>query len=173
MPKWTLVNGKFEKQDNHTPENPPIRGIIPGEPPAVRVGNLGGWRRHENLRRFDRPDAHQIRGYEQEDNERTRKQMDIEPVVYQSKQELESGKIRINSDVIKVQDKMIVPHASVVDDRGITHVLPLDKIPEEKISVTIGRTQEGNLPSRVTQKQLIEMGIQAVKSGTNHNRTVG
>lgn len=194
MGHFILKSGKFVPADAHTTGEPVARGITPGHPPAGVIRNgLMDRLRAENLRKYDKASEQQIKDLVRQDEEELRKQNDVTPIVRQSKKDLESGKLRIEPGVLaglngKNYNK-VVPFSSIQDERGITHVLPQDKVPvegpitcssqeiealyqemkaklgsekNEIVQASVGRAEAGNLPA-IEEKDLIEGSIQAVK----------
>lgn len=124
--KYDAKLGKFVAASSYNETAEPVsRGITVGSPCGGTIHNPGHLTLAERLRQryFDKPTESQIRGYVEED--KTKSQM--EQVVRESKKDLESGKMRINLEVLNARDKKIIPFSHVTDDRGITHILPVDK----------------------------------------------
>lgn len=130
--KWSLINGAWVLNNPSTANGqtePISRGITPGQAPNFTIKH--GEYKNDNLRRFDKPSESQIKALEREDEEATKKAIDVEPVVIQARKDLQIGKIRISPDVLRERDKKITPFTSVEDDRGVTHVIPADRVQVE------------------------------------------
>ena len=197
---WELINGAWVAKSKHNTGTEPVsRGIdfAGGKAPGYVI-KLNGVenRRRENLRKFDKPNETQINALMKADDEERAKERDITPIIRESKKDLESGKLRVSPDVLNERDKRVVPFASVVDSRGITHVLPIHKVPEEeapsKLSIEqkyeqlkkelaierasvqqIGSPHNVNVPSHepnVDQKTIIDNAMDAVRRNRDQTR---
>lgn len=175
MPKWTLKDGVFIPVDGHTTGEPVNKmNWSEGRAPSFKIGT-GEWKK-DSKRRYDKPSESQIKALERKDDEELKKQTDITPVINQSKKDLQSGKIRIDPDVLRNLKKTnkgekydtIDPFTSVQDGE-IIHIVRKDKapietiqeketveqyyermknnLPVEQIPFQIGRTEIGNLPA--------------------------
>lgn len=156
--KWSLVNGAWVLNNPSTAngQSEPIsRGITPGQAPNFSIKH--GEYKRDNLRRFDKPSESQIKALEREDEEATKKAIDVEPIVMQSKKDLQIGKIRISPDVLRERDKKITPFTSVEDERGVTHVIPADRVQAE-----VHEPMEGNINSG-SQASVIETAFHKIR----------
>ena len=147
---WTPVDTAATQSGQIAPTNRGITGA-----PNFKIGT-GSWKRDAKLRRFDKPNDSQIKSLMREDDEKRKKEMDTEPLIRQTRWDLESGKIRVHPGVLSDINKRILPHTSVEDSRGITHIVPVDKLTPEKyaevkqsikpeISASVNPPTEGNL----------------------------
>ena len=134
-------------------QGPQIRGITGA--PAYKIGT-GQWKRDAKLRRFDKATDSQIRSLIQEDEAKKKREMDTEPLIRQTKKDLETGKIRIHPGVLSDINKRVLPHGTEVDSRGVTHIVPIDKLTPERyaevkqsikpeVIATVNPPTEGNL----------------------------
>lgn len=163
--KWQLINGTWIRQDVHSSNEPTKRGIIDGYAPAGFVHTA---LKYEKNRRFDKPSDDEIRRAQNEDNEYTNKAIDITSTVRESKQDLQSGKIKIESNVIDDSNKRIRPFSSVTDDRGVIHI-----IPQEKVQVQLAQpTNASPLPGEkvVEMKDMIEGAWDKVRTNRSETR---
>ena len=154
--KWRLKDGILVPMDtaaelSSPPESKPMDGA-----PMYAIKH-GEWKRDAKFRKFDKPSDSQIRSLIREDEEKKQKEMDTEPLIKQTKKDLETGKIRIHPGVLSDINKRVLPHGAVEDHRGVTHIVPIDKLSPEKyeevkgmtkpeVSATVNPPQEGNLP---------------------------
>ena len=190
--QWELKDGVWVSKNSHTTQAQPTdrsKSLLQGKAPfgLVRTGTTEQ-RKLDNLRRYDKPSEDQIKKLQREDEEETRKRLDVAPVVGEAKKDLESGKIRIHPGVLhnlnkKHYDK-VVPFSSVQDGE-ITHIVPQDKTEqpeikgkspeelyaemkkqfptEERVTASIGMSQPGNLAPMVEERDLVEGAMQTVK----------
>jgi hypothetical protein len=180
MGKWRLIGGAWVISDEYTHQNEPtIHGITPGQPPAGFVHEI-----KKDLRRYDKPSDSEIRRAVEEDEKYYKDKLNTDGIVQDAKKGLESGQIKIDPEVIDEREKKINNHGSVVDERGITHILPKYKLPveeskvnftenEESVSITLGRAESGNLPERTNIKKLEQLAIDAARRGENKHKTFG
>lgn len=151
---WSPVDRAAMEAHVDGQQGPITRGI--DGPPNYSIKN-GEWKR-DSMRRFDKPSDSQIQSLMKEDEEKRKKEMDTEPLIRQTKKDLEAGKIRIHPGVLSDINKRVLPHAAEVDSRGITHIVPVDKLTPEKyaevkgtikpeVSAEVRPPSEGNLPS--------------------------
>lgn len=141
--KWRLKDGILVPMDtaaelSSPPESKPMDGA-----PMYAIKH-GEWKK-DALRKFDKPSDSQIRSLIREDEEKKQKEMDTEPLIKQTKRDLETGKIKIHSGVLNDINKRVNPHGAEVDSRGVTHIVPIEKTKPE-VSATVNPPQEGNLP---------------------------
>ena len=130
MAKWVHKNGAWVLVNPSTTDRsePIIRGVpLDGKAPAISIKH-GAWK-SDKYRKYDKPTEADIKKLEKEDDDRRKKELDIEPTVMEAKRELQSGKLRVDEECLKESDKRIVPFGSVTDERGITHVVPKYKLP--------------------------------------------
>ena len=156
--KWLLLNGAWVLQNPSTANGqlePISRGITQGHAPGFVIKH--GEYKRDNLRKFDKPSESQIKALEREDEEATKKALDVEPIVYESKRDLQIGKIRISPDVLKERDKRIVPFKAIEDERGITHVVPADRV-----EIKVQEPTEGNLSGQ-SQASVIESAFHKIR----------
>ena len=175
--KWELIDGVWVSKSAHnTTAQPTDRPIYHGQAPGVIIRHgLMDRIRKDNQRRFDKPTEAQIKALEQEDAEASR--VPTEEIVRDTKRDLESGKIKIDPRVLHGlrgnNYEKVVPHGHITDERGVTHILPKDKLqeisqdyktpedlyqrmkseaPPEKVDFQIGPATEGNIggPSQGT-----------------------
>lgn len=161
---------------NSTPA-PTMHGITQGQPPAGFV--------HHGPKRADRPDEGQIRQLMLEDDKLAKKDMSTKTVVEEAKEELRVGKMRIDPDIFS-QTHGVLPHASVEDAQGRTHVVRADKLPppspivmpsmpspEAPRGPLVTAPREAvPLDNPITFKQKINQGWQAIGSsdGSSHRK---
>lgn len=140
MAKWQRnPDGSWTPRDTAAADSgqtaPQSRGIDGAPNYAIRNGE---WKRDAKLRRFDKPNDSQIRSLMQEDEAKRKKEMDTEPLIRQTKKDLESGKIRVHPGVLSDINKRVLPHAAEVDGRGVTHIVPIEKLTPEKYAEVKG-----------------------------------
>ena len=186
MGVWQYIDGKWTcKSDPNAipPKNP---GITPGVPPAVRVRHgLMDQIRRENRRRFDKPTEAQIEALRKEDEAASK--VPVEEIVRETKKDLSTGKIKVDPRVLHglhgKNYERIVPHGHITDEKGVTHILPKDKLveiskdyntpeqlyermkseaPPEKVDFQVGPPQEGNIGGP-SQGSVIESSLMKAK----------
>lgn len=124
--KYDAKLGKFVAASDHNQNSEPTqRGIVIGKPCGGAIRNPTHLTLSEQVRKryFDKPSESQIKQLIEEDQVKSH----AAEVVRESKQDLESGKMRINLEVINQRGKRIIPFGHITDDRGITHIVPEDK----------------------------------------------
>ena len=147
---WTPVDHAARDTGRTEPINRGLSGA-----PNFKIGT-GKWKFDAKLRKFDKPNDSQIRSLMQEDEEKRKKEMDTEPLIRQTKKDLEAGKIRIHPGVLSDINKRVLPHGTETDSHGVTHIVPIDKLTPEKyaeakqsikpeVSATVNPPTEGNL----------------------------
>ena len=181
--KWKYIDGKgWIAQDEHTIKfEPDTRGITPGHPPGFKI--LHGEYKKDNLRKFDKPDDTQIKQLQKEDEQKDK--LDIGQIVEESKKDLESGKIKIEEGVLanlnKNKYERVNAFAPIVDDRGITHIMPAHKaqtieqiyesqklqLKVDPVTIALNAPTEGNIQSKISQSDFINEGFEAVKGKRN------
>ena len=165
MAKWKqLADGTWVPNDSFSTGQPIVRGFTQGQAPA---GFVHGPNPDRN-RRYDKPNDAQIRSLMEEDEKTKKEAIGAEVAINDAKEGLRTGRIRVADEILRPQERKILPHAAVTDDRGITHI-----VPEDKVSVTIEKPTEGTLQSNTDMKQLQNMALDAVKAGKHRGRTFG
>lgn len=127
---YTLVNGVWVRkgQGEHLNAEPPDRSASLAEgAPAVHVPTP----KPKVFRKFDAPSEHDIKRRMKEDDDERAKITDVTPLVYQTKKDLESGKIQVDDRVLNQREKRFNANTSIVDEKGRIHVLPLEAVTEE------------------------------------------
>jgi hypothetical protein len=172
-PQWVLTPSGWQKIGPSESTQPKTYSLTEGQAPygVVRAS------KPKDTRRFDKPNDAQIRALIEEDNERDRKALGIEECVIGAKKGLESGQIRVSDEVMDDKNKRVLPHGHVTDERGVTHIIPLDKVPPKPEYVerveSISKPTEGNLPSRTSLQQLQHTALEQLKQGNHRGRTFG
>lgn len=198
--KFRLINGVWVSQDSHGATQPLNRGITDGQPPGGSIRNPTHLTLQEKLKQrwFDKPSEVEIKRAMEEDDFST----NMTEVVMETKKDLASGKMRVDSDVVR--DKKIIPFSHITDERGVTHVLPEDKVKKyteeelivlkgnlakeikesydktemrlEGVNQSVGRPMPANpLPGEKvsTEKDLISRALEGVSKGIHKGRTFG
>ena len=158
MAKWLRnPDGTWTPRDTAAQDSgqtaPTSRGLTGA--PNFKIGD-GNWKRDAKFRKFDKPSDSQIRSLIREDEEKKQKEMDTTPLIHQTRRDLESGKIKIHAGVLSDINKRVNPHGAIKDSRGITHIVPVDKLSPEcyneakqaikpEVSATVNPPTEGNL----------------------------
>lgn len=182
---WTLINGKWVAQDEHSLGQPTSRGIEAGSPPA----GITRSRVRSNQRRFDLPSDNQIKALEKEDNDKIKAIYDSEKIVNETKIDLKTGKIKVDPKVL--ENRRIKPFGYITDERDITHIIPRENMPikeeypktveeikeyyskQEKEKVIIEPPSEGQLLSDqrpIEMKDLISRAINQVNTDRSSTR---
>lgn len=181
--RWVIGAGGVitpaKNWEHNTQSEPTTHGITVGQPPAGFVH--GGEKAPKGERRFDKVTDAQIKRAMQEDADYFKKQGDIAPVVYEAKQDLESGKIQFANDVIR-SDGSMAPYGAVEDEKGRTHIIRQDKIPPapvvapvERVSAMVMPAKSGGTPapgSPTNIKSVMKKGFNAIlnSNGSEHLR---
>lgn len=161
-------------ENRNSTSAPTTHGITVGQPPAGFV--------HSGPKRADRPDAGQIAQLMREDEELAKKEMSTQLVLDEAKEELRTGKMRIDPEIFS-QTHGVLPHGHVEDAQGRTHVVRADKLPPpSEVRLPSPEAPRGPLvtapreavpiePS-ITYKQKINQGWQAIamSDGSSHRK---
>ena len=195
---FILQNGVWVKKDVHSQDIPTNRLNImlnSRQGPGAIVKD-GMERLRNKLRRYDLPSKEELNRVRKEDDAEIEKSIPkMADIVPEARRDLESGKMRISPEVLNSRGSF----HPIVDNRGITHVIPgepdikkysdaeLSAVQEEArkerdilmkkegvVGCQIGRPRDApGPPNAIRQRDVENKALDAIKLGINKGRTFG